>query len=264
MTAAEIMDALRKRWPDSEYVHVPEAPLDSGRQGRKVDLLVISMWSSRGHERDAVEIKVSMSDFRKELSTPEKADFWWAHTHRFWVAVPEALGDKVKAELPTTWGLLVVSDTGIARIKVKAPVNAAAKPLPMQTVVGVIRAAEDAGPSALIRAEQRGREQGYKEGRAAAERDGITRGQSALMDEWRAEVAKFTELTGATPGELHGAWGTKYAQVIKFLTAWGHNPAQLQAQLDRAIEATRSTQRELTEIREEVTSAFSGSLASGE
>lgn len=53
MNAAEVRDALFSRWPATQYVVVEEAPEDPMRAGRKIDLLVISCWKSRGYEVEA-------------------------------------------------------------------------------------------------------------------------------------------------------------------------------------------------------------------
>lgn len=66
MTAADVKAALSMRWPDDRYLHVYEAPLDHGRQGCKIDVLVMGLWASKGHQLDAVEVKVSYSDWCKE------------------------------------------------------------------------------------------------------------------------------------------------------------------------------------------------------
>lgn len=73
MNAQTIRDALTRRWPDSEYLHIYEAPLDAWRQGTKIDVLVVALWQSRGYELDAVEVKVSYSDWRNEVCRREWA-----------------------------------------------------------------------------------------------------------------------------------------------------------------------------------------------
>ena len=59
MTAANVREALLRRWPDEQYLNIAEAPNDPRRQGRKLDVLVVTLWASRGHELDGVEIKIS-------------------------------------------------------------------------------------------------------------------------------------------------------------------------------------------------------------
>ncbi len=106
MTAGDIRDALYRRWPPDQYLTLTEAPDGPDRLGRKLDLLAISVWKSRSYQFDGVEIKVSVSDWQRELKQGEKAEWWWAHVHRFCLAVPAAIAAKVAEDLPTGWGLL--------------------------------------------------------------------------------------------------------------------------------------------------------------
>lgn len=85
MRAADVRRALSKRWPDERYLLIEEAPLDSGRQGTKIDVLVLGLWRSDGLGLDAVEVKVSYSDWCKEWRRVE----WFitdhlGERHRHW------------------------------------------------------------------------------------------------------------------------------------------------------------------------------------
>lgn len=260
MTSADIMSALRLRYPESEYVHIPEAPQGAGRDGRKIDLLVISMWRSRGHERDAIEVKVSMSDFRRELKQPEKADWWWKHVHRFFVAVPDSIADKAKAELPTGWGLLSVradGDRRVAHIKVKPTTNRDAEPLPQQTVIGLLRAAENAGPSALMREYERGRTAGREEGKRDAVRLAAPT-HSEAFERWQKQEAIFTELTGMRLSNVSERWGREVGEVVKLLMKWGSRPHDILQAFDRSVEEARRAARELEGVREAAAKALDG------
>ena len=149
-TAADVREALARRWPDGEYIRVEEAPMDQARQGRKIDVLVFGLWRSRGLQRDAVEIKVSMSDLRRELNNPSKADWWWEHTHRFWIAAPDDLAKKAAHLIPAPWGLLAVSPDRTRVIR-EAPTHKPS-PLPYATFLGIMREIDGAGANALRRA----------------------------------------------------------------------------------------------------------------
>lgn len=67
MKADEVAVALTRRWPEDRYLHIPEATFNPWRQGTKIDVAVISCWKSLGWEIDAVEVKVSLSDFKREI-----------------------------------------------------------------------------------------------------------------------------------------------------------------------------------------------------
>ena len=73
---------------------------------RTADALAMSMYRSKGHEMHGFEVKVSRSDWLRELKQPTKADAIAGFCNRWWVAVSNT--DIVKTgELPPNWGLLV-------------------------------------------------------------------------------------------------------------------------------------------------------------
>lgn len=71
---------------------------------RRIDLLRIGMWASRGHQIIAHELKVSRSDWLRELEDPAKADAWWPYCHQLWIVAPQ--GVVTPDELPSGWGLM--------------------------------------------------------------------------------------------------------------------------------------------------------------
>src|SRR5687768_6592624 len=110
MTAVEIRQALLNRWTPDKYLVINEAPQTPDRMGRKLDVVVISLWRSRGYELDWIEIKCSTSDWKRELDNPAKADWWWQHVHRFWIAAPVEIASRIRETLPSGWGLLACSE----------------------------------------------------------------------------------------------------------------------------------------------------------
>ncbi|MGW5880276.1 hypothetical protein ACWFMI_27390 [Nocardiopsis terrae] len=70
---------------------------------RRCDLLRIS--TRTGQEGiDVHELKVSRSDWRRELADPDKAGAWLPYCSRMWVVAPPGLIRP--AELPAGWGLM--------------------------------------------------------------------------------------------------------------------------------------------------------------
>lgn len=232
MNAAEVKAALAVKWPDSRHLHVYEAPLDHGRQGCKIDVLVMGLWQSDGHHLDAVEIKVSYSDWCKEWRRTEwdivkhdgqrlacrtkptdwalqqhssrmssytkvhlrtsgleaqippddfepaverrhvidtsKNAAWRLHAHRFWIAAPLGLAEKIARDIQATpemagWGVISVQPYA-AGVMVK-PHTRTPRPLTYRQHLGITRAAADSGANALMRAEMSGRNEGHKEAR---------------------------------------------------------------------------------------------------
>jgi hypothetical protein len=244
MTAEHVRAALALRWPDSEYLNIAEAPEQSDRGGRKLDLLVISLWRSRGLQRDGVEIKVSLSDWKRELAIGEKADWWWRHTHRFWLAVPADLAPKVQPDLPPTWGLLACTIGESPKVAVKAQYHEA-EPLEWSHCVGLMRAAADAGIQALGRAERRGRDEGFRQGKEAAERGSPDGAAVRALEQLRQEVADFEAASGL---KIAGEWGDHSkrlgAAVALVLKEW-YDPGSATSKMARIAKHTGERARDL-------------------
>jgi hypothetical protein len=75
-----------------------------GGSTRRADLVRIGMWASRGTGIDVHEIKISRSDWLRELDDPAKAEAWWPYCNRFWITAPP--GIVRDGELPAGWGLM--------------------------------------------------------------------------------------------------------------------------------------------------------------
>lgn len=236
VTATDVADALTRRWPDDAYLHIREAPDGPSRQGRKIDVLVVSLWQSRGYELDAVEIKVSVSDWRRELQKPQKADWWWKHANRFWIAAPAEVAAKIKDELPSGWGLLALNGSGM-RVAMQ-PEKHQASPLSWPQTIGLLRAAADSGFGALNRASAAGYRRGVEDtekrlhGQSAdgrAERD---------LERLRSTVDEFENASGVSiaQGWRAGEIGTAVAHVLDQAAHPGRTAtrlAHLAAELDR-------------------------------
>lgn len=262
MTAETIIDSLALRWPDAEYLSVREAPEFSDRGGRKIDLLVLSLWRSRGLGIDAIEIKASLSDWKRELQNAHKADFWWRHSQRFWVAVPAGIAEKVKEDLPEGWGLLACTESKAPKV-VSKPAVRAAEPLPWSSCVGVMRAAAACGINALQRAERKGREEGVRIGQERAVRPDF---QARQLEELRNQVKEFEEAAGVkisdswTAGRIVAAvgivlkelkdpdWitrqiGSEAGQILTQIDTLKRDVERLQKSSERISSAFRSEER---------------------
>lgn len=225
VTATDIRDALDGRWPAAQHVVIHEAPEDAARMGRKLDVLVVSCWKSRGYALDGVEVKVSYSDWKKERDNPAKADWWWSHVHRFWVAAPKSLALRIRNELPEAWGLLAVNEGRVSEL-VAAPRHDP-DPLPWPTCVGLFRASANAGLRALERARDGGYSAGLAKGRSEA--TGTDKLDRLLADVKAAEEATGIPIAAWTVRE---SWGFREREEI-------HAAVERLVNADRAEDAAR-------------------------
>lgn len=119
LKTTNVHDLLAKRYPSPEFALMFEVAPRTGGGSRYADAVAVGLWQSRGHVVHGFEIKVSRSDWLRELKKPEKAeesvfgycDFWWI------VAPADIIND---GELPPTWGLLDVQANRLVQ-KVAAP-----------------------------------------------------------------------------------------------------------------------------------------------
>lgn len=261
MTAKDVRESIALRWPASENLLIQEASLDSARQGRKIDVLVWSMWASRGYERHAIEVKVSASDWKRELDNAKKSDGWWAHTHRFWVAVPTKLVAKVKAELPDTWGLLGCDPEVPAKTIVQAPKHEA-QPFTEAQYVGLMRASADAGLNALQRERDIGRREGEKSAKVAFELrnpEDIVRKE---LETLREQVKAFNDATGLTIGERYGTMGdaARLGRFMALLTSYMHDPQNMAGNMAQTAGQLRKQAALVDDIAKALVTAVDNAL----
>jgi hypothetical protein len=125
MTTAQLMEALRASYGAPKNLadrHISDgtAPeilveeVTAPGSNRRIDLVRIGLWQSRGHQITAYELKVSRSDWLRELEDPAKAEAWWRFCHQFYIVAPPGVVDP--EELPEGWGLMV-PPTGRSRTK---------------------------------------------------------------------------------------------------------------------------------------------------
>jgi hypothetical protein len=85
---------------------------------RTLDAVSLQLWPSSGMLLDGYEIKVSRSDWLRELKNPAKAQEFVGLVDRLWLVVSDEAIVK-DGELPESWGLLAAKD-GALRLKHRA------------------------------------------------------------------------------------------------------------------------------------------------
>lgn len=96
MKAEDLVKLIRQRYPlirpDGYQSHVvlEQVPDGTGMYlGHWIDAVVFSLWESKGLFRSAFEVKVSRSDFIRELQNPLKHQWALECFHEFWFVAPQ-------------------------------------------------------------------------------------------------------------------------------------------------------------------------------
>ena len=111
VTAEHILKSLMLRYDaNSGWLSVPELRDGPGFARRAIDLFVMATWPSKRMVRMAFEIKVSVQDFKKELSEPDKRDPFVRFANEFYFATPKGLLDKHRDVIPVECGLVEIYD----------------------------------------------------------------------------------------------------------------------------------------------------------
>lgn len=119
MTSADVIAALRLRYPPPAYAFLEEvANGTGGYNSNRADALVMSLWPSRGLFLYGFEVKVSKQDWKRELERPAKAEAIAKYCDSWFIAAPKGL--ILVADVPLAWGLIEVDDKARTRI-VKEP-----------------------------------------------------------------------------------------------------------------------------------------------
>lgn len=96
VTAEDLVKLIRQRYPLERpngyqtHVVLEQVPNATGWHANHwIDVAVFDMWPSKGLLRSAFEIKVSRSDFIRELQQPSKHKWVLESFHHFWFVAPQ-------------------------------------------------------------------------------------------------------------------------------------------------------------------------------
>lgn len=171
MTAKDLLKRVHATYqPPSFAVFENVADAGSVYHSRFADAVAMGLWQSRGFFLHGFEIKVSRSDWLRELKKPEKADAVCRFCDHWWVvASDESIVSR--EELPPTWGLLVPKEkNGGLKAAVKAP-KLDPQPPTRLFLASILRRAYEQTPEekAVAEAYERGKKDGREERNRNAE-----------------------------------------------------------------------------------------------
>lgn len=254
LTAGDLCELIyRKYGADSSHLCLFDVPDNVGTNSkRRADAIVIGNWGSTGRLVHGMEIKVSRSDWLRELKQVDKADPFIARCDRWWLITSD---DKLvrPEEIPLLWGWMTATKTGL-RIQ-KA---AAALPQPEDTMhklfaLGLMRRAVERGNAAVMEdplvvrhiRDQRERYEDLlkraREAKASTRREDTERLQAKIdrfekssgmkIDDWSlGDVGQLAKVISQTIGSGYGSVRTTLERERKTF-------GELCAHIDQALES---------------------------
>lgn len=153
LTTQEVIERLGRMYPSPQYGFLTQVRSGTGYYAaRTADALAMSLWPSRGLHLYGFEVKVSRTDWMKELKNPQKAEELASYTH-FWYMVFGSEDIFKITEVPEKWGVIVPSGKGLKIIK-QAPINTEVLPIDYLVLAGIFRnVAEQCIPKELLKRE---------------------------------------------------------------------------------------------------------------
>lgn len=140
-TEQQMLDLLKKRYSPPRYAYFRQFALGTGATApRRIDAFVMSVWPSDGFARMAFEVKVSRSDFLRELKDERKRKRAATYSNEFYFVAPA--GMIAHGELPEGTGLLEarLDPRGKPYLRMAVrPKTARAPDLPPSIVAAIMR-----------------------------------------------------------------------------------------------------------------------------
>jgi hypothetical protein len=142
-TEADVTDALQRRygavWGNGQrYACAAQVRSRAGFDARRTaDFVAMDLWPSKGLLLHGHEIKVSRSDWLRELKEPENAAEFIPYMNCWWVVASDRRIVR-PGELPDEWGLMVMRGTDLAVVR-GAP-KREAKPMTPSRLAALLRA----------------------------------------------------------------------------------------------------------------------------
>jgi len=133
-----VLDLLHKRFsfishnggvPKPRYVCAEHVRSAAGFDRRALDFVAVDTWQSGHLAIHGVEVKVSRSDWLRELKDPMKSEPFLCWTTHFWLAAASRAIVR-PGELPEGWGLLVPQEHRLDGRKLVAAVTPPRRDVP--------------------------------------------------------------------------------------------------------------------------------------
>ncbi len=113
LTTPGLQDLLAAKYPRDRYALFFDVPDNVGtNQRRRADAIAVGCWNSVGHLVEGFELKVSRSDWLREVSSVNKSDPFIERCDRWWLVTSSPTIAKLE-EVPACWGWMAATKGGL-------------------------------------------------------------------------------------------------------------------------------------------------------
>jgi hypothetical protein len=159
VNAKELLRRINAKFAAPAFATFDNVADSTGMANGRADAISMACWKSRGYLIHGFEIKISRSDWLRELKQPEKTERLQKYCDHWWIVVPDA--SIIRDDLPSPWGLMVAKGAGLHTV-VKAP-KLTPVPADREFLASLLRTAiysQPTEPADIAKARLEGIEQG--------------------------------------------------------------------------------------------------------
>lgn len=142
VTTADLQQAISDKYTKNGqyevFFDVPDAV--STAQRRRADAIAVGMWGSTGNRILGLELKVSRSDWLREVRAVEKADPFLEVCDHWWLVTGSRSIAKLD-EVPASWGWMAMTDHGLRVEKPSPRLRAHTEQISRAFALGLLRKA---------------------------------------------------------------------------------------------------------------------------
>lgn len=212
---------LAEKYPRDRYAlffNVPDAV--GTNANRRADAIAIGCWRSVGHSIDGFELKVSRSDWLREVGQVRKADPFVERCDRWWLVTSSPDIAKLE-EIPACWGWMALTKGGLRVQRPATKLPGDPKYIDRLFAIGILRKMQEDMTRApevrqIIEAAQAKREEEIEQ-----RVKWRTEHNNRRREELEHKIAKFEEQSGLKIDDWRLGNVAKLAKAIDEMTEYG-------------------------------------------
>lgn len=244
--AGSVRTALRLRFNAPAYALFDEVGNATGTHCRRhADAVAMSLWPSRGLDLHGIEIKVSRTDWLKELGSPEKADAIAQYCDFWWLAIGD---EKIvqPGELPATWGLLVLR--GDKLVCATEATRLEPQGTPKSFLAALLRKAEERMAALRLAGYREGFEEGTAKGPETHQR--ALESLESERDGYKQQIDDFEQASGIKLSRWDGGGVGKAVREFMQLRNW--RDTDIESEFEGAAAALENAAKRLRDEKERI------------